>query len=69
MSPDTGREFTGKVALVTGGSSGIGLATVRAFLNAGASVALCLRSAERGNAAMELLAGLGDVEFSLGRHR
>lgn len=33
-------DFTGKVALVTGASSGMGLATARAFAEAGASVAL-----------------------------
>jgi NAD(P)-dependent dehydrogenase (short-subunit alcohol dehydrogenase family) len=33
-------DFTGKVALVTGASSGMGLATARAFAEAGASVVL-----------------------------
>ena len=33
-------EFTGKVALVTGAASGMGLATARAFAQAGAAVAL-----------------------------
>ncbi|WP_414441415.1 SDR family oxidoreductase [Burkholderia sp. 22PA0106] len=40
-------DLTGQVAVVTGGSSGIGLATARLFLQAGASVALCGRDAGR----------------------
>ena len=39
--------LAGRVAVVTGGSSGIGLATVEALLDAGAAVALCGRNAER----------------------
>src|SRR4051794_3416351 len=63
VSLDTEGEFAGKVALVTGGSSGIGLATARAFLAAGASVALCGRSVARGHHAVGELDALGDVEF------
>ena len=37
----------GKRVVVTGGSSGIGLAAVRGFLAEGAQVALCARGAER----------------------
>ena len=37
----------GKVAVVTGGTSGIGLATVQLLLQQGANVALCGRNAER----------------------
>ena len=33
-------DFTGQVALVTGASSGMGLATARAFASQGASVTL-----------------------------
>ncbi|GAA4351537.1 SDR family oxidoreductase [Variovorax defluvii] len=39
--------LAGRVAVVTGGSSGIGLATVEALLDCGAAVALCGRNAER----------------------
>jgi len=39
--------LAGRVAVVTGGSSGIGLATVQVLLAAGASVALCGRNTQR----------------------
>jgi NAD(P)-dependent dehydrogenase (short-subunit alcohol dehydrogenase family) len=40
--------FEGHVALVTGGSLGIGLATVERLLSEGAKVAFCGRDADRG---------------------
>lgn len=39
--------LAGRVAVVTGGSSGIGLATVGLLLDCGAAVALCGRNADR----------------------
>lgn len=47
--------LAGRTAVVTGGSSGIGLATVQVLLASGASVALCGRNAERLDAAVAQL--------------
>ncbi|MCS4504600.1 Levodione reductase [wastewater metagenome] len=49
-------DFTGKVALVTGAASGMGLATARAFANAGASVTLADIDGAGVSAAAEELA-------------
>jgi len=47
--------LAGRVAVVTGGSSGIGLATVELLLASGAAVALCGRNAQRLEAAVAKL--------------
>lgn len=51
--------FQGKVALVTGAASGMGLATARAFAEAGASVALADRNEEAVSAATKTLVTAG----------
>ncbi|MGY2083939.1 SDR family NAD(P)-dependent oxidoreductase [Blastococcus sp. SYSU DS0539] len=48
-------DLSGRVVLVTGGTSGIGLATAAAFLNAGAAVAVAGRDAGRGQTALRQL--------------
>jgi 3-dehydrosphinganine reductase len=59
-------EFTGKHVIVTGGSSGIGLATARQFASLGAKLSLIARDpAKLGAAAEELRAiGKGSVEVA-----
>src|SRR5882757_5797684 len=54
-----GIELSGRLAIVTGGSSGLGLETVRALVGAGATVVV---GARRPAQAAEVLAGLPRVE-------
>lgn len=57
-------QFKGKTVLVTGGASGIGLATCRGFAEAGAQVMMTDVNAERGEeAAAELRKAGGQVQF------
>ncbi|MDH3530784.1 MAG: glucose 1-dehydrogenase [Acidobacteriota bacterium] len=52
-------EFENKVALVTGGTSGIGEATVRAFAGDGAKVAFTGRQEDKGNAIADAVVAEG----------
>jgi NAD(P)-dependent dehydrogenase (short-subunit alcohol dehydrogenase family) len=56
-------KLEGKVALVTGGTEGIGFATARLFLQEGAKVVISSRSAEKGAKAVAELEKNGDVLF------
>ena len=54
-----GRDLTGKVAIVTGGYSGLGLETTKALAAAGAIVIVPARTPDKAQAA---LAGIANVE-------
>jgi len=50
-----GRNLSGKTALVTGATSGLGLETARAFLSANAEVILAVRDSAKGEAVSQSL--------------
>ena len=53
--------FSGKVALITGGTDGIGLAAAKSFVAAGAKVLVVGRNAERGQRTLKELVADGDA--------
>ncbi|MDE1990922.1 MAG: SDR family NAD(P)-dependent oxidoreductase [Rhizobiaceae bacterium] len=61
-----GRDLTGKVAIVTGGHSGLGLETTRALARAGAQVVVAARHPSSAHAALADLPGAEIGELDLG---
>src|SRR5207245_6601252 len=59
MSPLMDRSFEGKVAVVTGAASGMGLVTARSFAEAGAAVALADIDERAARTAVDDLIGAG----------
>jgi NAD(P)-dependent dehydrogenase (short-subunit alcohol dehydrogenase family) len=62
-----GVDLSGKTAIVTGASSGIGVETARALAGAGAAVTLAVRDTAAGDrVAAEFRAGAGNTSVSVG---
>src|SRR6476661_2229814 len=63
-----GIDFTGKRVIVTGGASGIGIETARAFANIGAEVTLAVRNVEAATPiAQELRESTGNNDIFVAR--
>jgi len=68
MTPDPYFDLTGKIALITGGSRGLGLQMVRAFAERGADVIIASRKIEACEAAAEEVRALGRRSMAVAVH-
>src|ERR1700720_395965 len=59
-------DLTGRVAIITGGSIGLGRQMAEGLAEMGANVVLCARKKERCQEAADELAGLGIKPLALG---
>lgn len=56
-------QLDGRIALVTGGTAGIGEGIARMFAEQGATVVITARSPEKGQAAVDRIAEVGEAHF------
>ena len=68
MTPDPLFDLTGKIALITGGSRGLGLRMVRAFAERGADVIIASRKLDACEAAAEEVRALGRRALAVSVH-
>jgi NAD(P)-dependent dehydrogenase (short-subunit alcohol dehydrogenase family) len=68
MIPDPYFDFTGRIALVTGGSRGLGYQMIRAFAERGADVVIASRKLDNCEAVAEEVRGLGRRALAVSVH-